>query len=65
MCLGDLNSLEMVALDVHAAGPRALLLLVAAVNVARSPDMRYALGAYSLHCQQILDDSKDDCQLVS
>lgn len=45
VCTGDLNSLEMVALDVHAAGPRALLLLVAAVNVARSPDTRYALGA--------------------
>lgn len=43
---GDLNSLEMMALDVHAHGPRSLLLLVAAVNVARSPEMRYALGMY-------------------
>ncbi|CAH0728191.1 unnamed protein product, partial [Brenthis ino] len=45
---GDLNSLEMMALDVHAHGPRSLLLLVAAVNVARSPEMRYAIAHISV-----------------
>ncbi|XP_072930222.1 nuclear pore complex protein Nup133 [Epargyreus clarus] len=41
---GDLNTLEIMALDMHAHGPHGLLLLVAAVNVARSPEMRYALA---------------------
>ncbi|XP_069360877.1 nuclear pore complex protein Nup133 [Maniola hyperantus] len=45
---GDLNSLEIMALDVHAHGPRGLLLLLAAVNVARSPEMRYALAHVSV-----------------
>ncbi|XP_047537191.1 nuclear pore complex protein Nup133 [Vanessa atalanta] len=44
---GDLNSLEIMALDVHAHG-RGVLLLLAAANVARSPDVRYALAHVSL-----------------
>ena len=43
---GDLNSLEIMALDVRASGNSALLLLIATVNVARSPEMRYAIGKY-------------------
>ncbi|XP_068619405.1 nuclear pore complex protein Nup133 [Battus philenor] len=39
----DLNSLEIMALDVHASGPHSLMLLIAAVNVARSPEKRYAI----------------------
>ncbi|XP_045537978.1 nuclear pore complex protein Nup133 [Papilio machaon] len=39
----DLSGLEVTALDVHACGPHSLLLLVAAVGVARSPDRRYAI----------------------
>ncbi|XP_037294139.1 nuclear pore complex protein Nup133 [Manduca sexta] len=45
---GDLNSLEILALDVRAAGDNALLLLVAIVNVARSPEMRYAIAHISV-----------------
>ncbi|XP_013170509.1 PREDICTED: nuclear pore complex protein Nup133 [Papilio xuthus] len=39
----DLSGLEVTALDVHASGPHSLVLLVAAVSVARSPDKRYAI----------------------
>lgn len=43
--VGDPNSLEIMALEVRAApAGRALLLLVAIVNVARSPEIRYAIG---------------------
>ncbi|KAM3955881.1 LOW QUALITY PROTEIN: nuclear pore complex protein Nup133 [Aphomia sociella] len=41
---GDLNSLEIIALDVRASGNNGLLLLIATVNVARSPEMRYAIA---------------------
>ncbi|KAJ8713778.1 hypothetical protein PYW08_007398 [Mythimna loreyi] len=41
---GELNSLEIMALDVRASGNNALLLLIATVNVARSPEMRYAIA---------------------
>ncbi|KAJ8724193.1 hypothetical protein PYW07_008173 [Mythimna separata] len=41
---GELNSLEIMALDVRASGDSALLLLIATVNVARSPEMRYAIA---------------------
>ncbi|CAH2094217.1 unnamed protein product [Euphydryas editha] len=44
---GDLNSLEIVALDVHAHA-RGLLLLVAAAHVAREPDVRYAFAHVSV-----------------
>ncbi|XP_045777075.1 nuclear pore complex protein Nup133 [Maniola jurtina] len=55
---GDLNSLEIMALDVHAHGPRGLLLLLAAVNVARSPEMRYALAHISV-------EQRDRARVVS
>ncbi|XP_028034551.1 nuclear pore complex protein Nup133 isoform X1 [Bombyx mandarina] len=41
---GDLNSLEIMALDVQASGNDGFLLLIAAVNVTRSPEMRYAIA---------------------
>ncbi|CAG4930345.1 unnamed protein product [Parnassius apollo] len=41
---GDPNSLEIMALDVHASGPNSILLLIASVNVARSPEKRYAIA---------------------
>ncbi|CAH2046121.1 unnamed protein product, partial [Iphiclides podalirius] len=40
----DLNSLEIMALDVHPSGPNSLMLLIASVNVARSPERRYAIA---------------------
>ncbi|CAH0593985.1 unnamed protein product [Chrysodeixis includens] len=45
---GDLNSLEIMALDVRASGNNGLLLLIATVNVARSPEMRYAIAHVSV-----------------
>ncbi|CAB3219837.1 unnamed protein product [Arctia plantaginis] len=45
---GDLNSLEIMALDVRASGNNGLLLLIATVNVARSPEMRYAIAHISV-----------------
>lgn len=45
---GELNSLEIMALDVRASGNNGLLLLIATVNVARSPEMRYAIAHISL-----------------
>ncbi|XP_049877554.1 nuclear pore complex protein Nup133 [Pectinophora gossypiella] len=45
---GDLNSLEIIALDVRASGSDGLLLLIAAFNVARSPEMRYAIAHISV-----------------
>ncbi|KAJ0173865.1 hypothetical protein K1T71_011014 [Dendrolimus kikuchii] len=45
---GELNTLEIVALDVRASGSRGLLLLVAAVNAARSPEVRYAIAQVSV-----------------
>ncbi|XP_053613431.1 nuclear pore complex protein Nup133 isoform X2 [Plodia interpunctella] len=44
---GDVNSVDIMALDVRAAGPHGLLLLLAAVNV-RAPDMRYAIAHVSV-----------------
>lgn len=41
---GDLNSVEIMALDMKASGSFGILLLIAAVNVARSPEMKYAIG---------------------
>ncbi|XP_041969027.1 nuclear pore complex protein Nup133 isoform X3 [Aricia agestis] len=43
---GDLSSLELTALDVHAYGPSALLLLVAIGS--RTPDTRLALAHISI-----------------
>ncbi|XP_047034007.1 nuclear pore complex protein Nup133 [Helicoverpa zea] len=45
---GDLNSLEIMALDVQPSGNNGLLLLIATVNVARSPEMRYAIAHVSV-----------------
>ncbi|XP_059050828.1 uncharacterized protein LOC131845754 [Achroia grisella] len=45
---GDLNSLEIMALDVHASGTDGVLLLIATVNIARSPELRYAIAHVSL-----------------
>lgn len=44
-----MNSLEIIALDVRASGDYGLLLLIAAVNVARTPEYRYSIGKYSLN----------------
>ncbi|XP_073962010.1 nuclear pore complex protein Nup133-like [Choristoneura fumiferana] len=43
---GDVNSLQVVCVDVRAGAGRSLLLLIAVANVARSPEMRYAIGQY-------------------
>ncbi|KAI8425459.1 hypothetical protein MSG28_007204 [Choristoneura fumiferana] len=40
---GDVNSLQVVCVDVRAGAGRSLLLLIAVANVARSPEMRYAI----------------------
>ncbi|KAI5632613.1 hypothetical protein NE865_14663 [Phthorimaea operculella] len=45
---GDLSSVEIMALDVRGVGASGLLLLIAAVNIARSPEMRYAIAHISV-----------------
>ncbi|XP_028156419.1 uncharacterized protein LOC114350001 [Ostrinia furnacalis] len=42
----DLSSVEITALDVRASGSEGILMLISAVNVARSPESRLAIGAY-------------------
>ncbi|XP_063387643.1 nuclear pore complex protein Nup133 [Cydia fagiglandana] len=44
---GDVNSLQVMCLDVRAGGPRSLALLIACVNVARS-DTRHAIAHMSV-----------------
>ncbi|KAL0819987.1 hypothetical protein ABMA28_007983 [Loxostege sticticalis] len=45
---GDPNSVEITALDVRASGNNGVLMLISAVNVARSPDVRYAIAHISV-----------------
>ncbi|XP_061721892.1 uncharacterized protein LOC133528521 [Cydia pomonella] len=44
---GDVNSLQVMCLDVRAGGPQSLALLIACVNVARS-DTRHAIAHMSV-----------------